>query len=83
MDTYLRRKLRVLMEVGLTDTQAVEVYLTKRTQNAKTPAKRNLQLDAICSSLIDAYYNGDRAFVKMERSDNNGTIPNYCHQRAL
>lgn len=61
---YLKEKLRVLKEFGLTDKVALQNYLEEKLEEMPDNAKRDIQLDNICRRLICDFLDGDRTFVK-------------------
>ena len=60
---YLDQKVEILGQLlAYIDTDVVKDYIKKRVANAPTEQKREVQIDNICRTIMNDYYNGDRSF---------------------
>lgn len=62
--TWLREKVNVMSDFGLTDKKAVRAYLEKQLGDAPDTEKTKRKLDTICNHLITKRLEGDYTFVK-------------------
>ena len=61
---YIKEKLRVLKDFGLTDKAAIKDYLEEKLEELPDNSKRNIRIDNICRKLIEDFLDGDYTFVK-------------------
>lgn len=61
---YIKEKLRVLKDFGLTDKAAIKDYLEEKLEELPDNSKRNIRIDNICRQLITNFLDGDHTFVK-------------------
>ena len=59
----IKEKVKILNELGMTDSKAVKAYLIKETQNITDPLKMEMRLDRVAHSMIMNFFDGDRQFV--------------------
>lgn len=60
--TYIEHRVDMLAEFGISDTAALKSYLINKTKNATSEVKKEIQVDNICKTILDDYFNGDRTF---------------------
>lgn len=61
---YIKEKLRILKDFGLTDKAAIKDYLKEKLKELPDNSKRNIRIDNICRKLIEDFLDGDHTFVK-------------------
>lgn len=61
---YIEQKCKVLSQLGMTDTPAIKSYLQAKVSNVNDNVQKEIRLDNICRTMIVAYFDGDRTFVK-------------------
>ncbi len=64
MHEYIKEKVKVLADFGLTDKHAVAEYLEEKIEGITDEARIQIKVDMVSRQLIDAFFNGNRNFVK-------------------
>ena len=66
---YLAYKVKILKQLGLTDTKATEAYLANASRYATTETKRQIQIDNAAKTLLFNFYDGDRTYTDKRKGN--------------
>lgn len=83
MHEYIKEKVKILADFGLTDKHAVSEYLEEKCEGITEEAKIISKVDMSARVLIDNFFNGDRSFVKRTHKAKDTTSATYEDMRPL
>lgn len=61
--SYMSQKCEVLYDLGVTDTEKLEEYLSAETASITNEAKKEAKIDRLCHDVLMNFYDGDETFV--------------------
>lgn len=67
MHKYIKNKVRILADFGLTDSYSLEDFLISESNKIEHQLHKVRHIDFVCRELIEEFYNGSLEFV--ERRD--------------
>lgn len=83
----IKEKVKILYELGMTDSEAVKAHLIKETINITNPLKMEMKLDRVAHSMIMNFFDGDKQFVdeskeEKEEKENENEILGHSYAKA-